>query len=115
VVCPKTLLICSTLLTAIYTGGESVAAPGRPQRPATYRVAIEDMQFRPAQLTVRPGDWIVFSNRDLFPHTVTAEGKSFDSQAIGANATWSYRAAEPGVYSYRCTFHPAMKGKITVQ
>jgi plastocyanin len=73
------------------------------------------MQFSPARLTVGSGDWIVFSNKDLFPHTVTADGGLFDSQAIGANAAWKYRAGHPGVYPYHCAFHPTMKGTVTVR
>ena len=74
------------------------------------------MQFKPSQLTVHPGDRIVFFNKDLFPHTVTAQdGKSFDSRGIAPSASWSYRATGSGVYSYRCTFHPTMHGQFTVR
>lgn len=111
----QALVISGTLMAVIYACGENSVAAGPPQTPATYSVTIEDMQFRPAQLTVHPGDWIVFSNKDLFPHTVTADNKSFDSRGVAANASWRYRAAKPGVYSYRCIFHSAMKGKVTVQ
>jgi plastocyanin len=83
---------------------------------ATQHVSIENVQFNPAQLTVHPGDRIVFTNRDFFPHTVTADdGKSFDSKDIAVNSSWSYRAGKQGVYSYHCTLHPTMKGVITVQ
>jgi plastocyanin len=82
---------------------------------ATYTVAIENMQFTPEELTVHPGDRIVWVNKDLFPHTVTATQKAFDSQGIAANASWVYVAKSPGVYPYSCIFHPSMKGKVTVR
>ena len=81
---------------------------------ASHTVTIENMQFNPAQLTVHRGDRIVWVNKDLFPHTATAD-KGFDSGSIAANASWSYVASKSGEYAYHCTFHPTMKGKITVQ
>jgi plastocyanin len=91
------------------------AATKLARAPASYNVTIEEMQYKPSQLTVHAGDWIVFSNKDLFPHTVTAAGKAFDSQAIGAAASWRYQATKPGVYAYSCSFHPTMKGRISVR
>ena len=73
------------------------------------------MQFSPPELTVHRGDRIVWVNKDLFPHTVTAARKSFDSGSIAAGASWSYVAATSGDYAYGCTFHPTMQGRLTVQ
>ena len=58
------------------------------------------MQFSPAQLTVRPGEPIVWVNKDPFPHTVTATGKAFDSGSIAANASWKYVPLRAGEYAY---------------
>ena len=95
----------------------SANAPGAAQRPApvTHTVVIENMQFSPQELTVHRGERIVWVNKDLFPHTATAEAKAFDSGSIAANASWRYVAAKPGTYPYGCTFHPTMKGKIVVE
>ena len=73
----------------------TVATAGAAQRPAavTHTVTMENLQFSPAELTVNRGDRIVWVNKDLFPHTATADGKAFDSQGIAANASWTYVAA----------------------
>lgn len=92
-----------------------LAAPASAGPGKTHTVTIENMQFNPQQLTVHRGDRIVWVNKDLFPHTATAAGKAFDSGSIAVNATWSYVAARKGDYAYGCTFHPTMKGKLTVQ
>lgn len=84
-------------------------------KPVTHTVTIELMQFNPPVLTVKAGERVVWVNKDLFPHTVTADDKSFDSGAIAANASWSYIARNKGEYAYSCTFHPTMHGKLTVQ
>jgi plastocyanin len=93
--------------------GATIAAPQRA--PAVYTVTVENMQFAPQNLTVHGGDHVVFVNKDLFPHTATADAKSFDSQAIAANGSWTYQAAKPGEYGYSCVYHPSMRGRITVQ
>lgn len=61
------------------------------------------------------GDRIVWTNKDPFPHTVTADTKLFDSHSIAPGASWSYVAKRPGEYAYSCTLHPTMKGKIIVK
>jgi plastocyanin len=81
----------------------------------THEVTIENMEFRPSHLTVHSGDQIVFSNKDLFPHTATADDKSFDSHSIAPGASWKYRARRPGQFAYKCSFHPVMLGMITVR
>lgn len=97
-------------LIALSLVASATAGPGK-----THTVTIENMQFSPQELTVRRGDRIVWVNKDLFPHTVTAAKKTFDSGSIAANASWRYVASKRGDYAYGCTFHPTMKGKITVQ
>ena len=43
--------------------------------PATHVVVIEQMRFDPPALTVQPGDRVVWVNKDLFPHTASADRK----------------------------------------
>jgi Plastocyanin len=83
--------------------------------PATHTVSIESMQFGPDELSVRRGDRVVWVNKDLFPHTVTEDGKAFDSGDIPVGKSWTYVAAAPGRYTYTCTYHPTMKGTLIVQ
>lgn len=97
-------------LIALSLVASATAGPAK-----THTVTIENMQFNPQELIVHRGDRIVWVNKDLFPHTVTAAKKSFDSGSIAANASWRYVAAKSGDYDYGCTFHPTMKGKITVR
>jgi plastocyanin len=82
---------------------------------ATYVVVIEQMRFQPAALTVARGDRVVWVNKDLFPHTATADAKAFDSQAIAPDASWSYVARDTGHYAYSCTLHPTMHAVLNVR
>jgi plastocyanin len=91
------------------------AAGARDRAPAVHTVVIASMQFNPAALTVRRGERIVWVNRDLFPHTVTSASTAFNSGSIAPNGSWSFTPRKAGEYPYGCTFHPTMKGTITVQ
>ena len=93
------------------------AAPGlgADSRPATYSVAIEGTRFEPETLTVRPGDTVVWVNKDPFPHTATALTGSFDSKSIAPNKSWQYTPRKTGVFPYLCTLHPTMKATLRVQ
>ncbi|WP_175165428.1 cupredoxin domain-containing protein [Paraburkholderia fynbosensis] len=99
------VVTCAMLVSA----GDALAAP------ETYVVAVEDMRFSPATLKVKRGDRIVWINKDLFPHTVTADAHAFDSGSIAANASWSYITGRTGTYPYECRFHPTMHGSVTVR
>ena len=81
---------------------------------STHTITIENLQFEPQTLTVKRGDRVVWTNKDLVPHTATAE-KGFDSRSIAANASWTYTAATPGRYLYMCTLHPMMKATLVVE
>lgn len=93
-----------------------VFSAGASAGPRTHTIVIENMRFAPETLTVQRGDRVVWVNKDLFPHTATAAGKTgFDSHAIAAGASWSHVAGRAGTLPYVCTLHPGMKGTLVVQ
>ena len=102
----------AALTAAALAAGALAAAVGGA---GAHTVTIEAVQYAPAQLTVRAGERVVWVNQDPFPHTVTADNKAFDSGSIAANGSWTFIAKKPGEYGYHCTFHPTMKGLLTVQ
>jgi plastocyanin len=103
------------LAALLVSSGVTTADAQRPAEGAVHTVVIENMQYNPPQLSVHRGDRIVWVNKDLFPHTVTAAAHAFDSGSIGAGASWTYVAGKAGEYAYGCTFHPTMKGILKVQ
>jgi plastocyanin len=78
-------------------------------------VTIENVRFDPQELTVKSGERVTWVNKDLFPHSATADAKAFDSHSIAPTGTWTWVAGQPGTYTYTCTFHPTMKATIRVQ
>ena len=79
-----------------------------------HTVVMENMQFSPQTVTVKRGERVVWTNKDLVPHTATA-AKVFDSRNVAPNASWSYVARKPGRYDYVCTLHPTMKATLVVE
>ena len=80
----------------------------------THTVTIESLQFKPAVLTVRQGDTVVWVNRDVVPHTATTK-PTFDSGEIAAGRSWKMVANKKGRYDYICTVHPTMKATLVVE
>jgi len=92
-----------------------VVEAAEPAADGVHVVIIENMRFSPAELTVKRGEHVVWINKDLFPHTATANSRAFDSGSISPNASWSYVANTVGNYSYVCTLHPTMSARLTIR
>lgn len=98
---------------ALLIGSRAGNAAG--SKPVTHKVTIEEMQFKPAGVSAARGDSIVWTNKDFFPHTVTANSGQFDSHEIKPNESWTYRATKAGEFEYICSLHPTMKGTLRVK
>jgi plastocyanin len=88
------------------------AAPAGP-----VEVRIDNFTFAPGTLTVPAGTTVKWVNRDDIPHTVVSEDKSttFKSKAMDTDDSYSYTFTKPGTYSYFCSIHPKMVGKVVVE
>jgi plastocyanin len=84
-------------------------------KPTTHSVSIEGMQFQPDVMSAARGDTIVWTNRDLFPHTVTSTTGDFDSHEIKPGESWTYRVSKTGDLAYVCSLHPTMKAALRVK
>jgi plastocyanin len=100
------------LVCAFALGAAACASSSRA--PVEHRVAIQGMQFVPADVRASAGDTIVWVNEDLVPHTATAAG-AFDSGVIASRGEWRLVVKERGVVAYGCTLHPTMKATLTVR
>lgn len=89
----------------------------RAQKPAshTHTVVIHNFAFQPAELMVNAGDAIVWTNKDIVSHTVTAADGSFDSDEIKPGKSWKLVAKKAGTFAYACSPHPNMKGTLIVK
>ena len=110
-------------------GGTSVGMPAMsamPQHPAPASdspspaavvgtaVNITNFAFVPANLTVKRGDTVTWTNHDEEPHTIAAGDGSFHSPGMDTNGTYSYTFTAPGTFDYICSIHPFMRGTVVV-
>jgi plastocyanin len=80
-------------------------------------IAYKNVSITPANVTVKAGATIKWTNFDATPHNVaTTSGPArFSSPAFNKGGSYKAMFAKPGVYHYLCTFHPGtMTGMITV-
>jgi plastocyanin len=123
--------ISLALLVAACSGGATTAptaAAGTPAGSAAAgspaaggsAVSIVDFAFNPTTLTVAKGTSVTWTNTGTSGHTVSADDKSFDSDASNTNATlangatFSHTFDTAGTFAYHCKVHSSMTGTITV-
>ncbi|MGH9039813.1 MAG: cupredoxin domain-containing protein [Acidimicrobiia bacterium] len=70
--------------------------------------------FAPADITLKAGTTILWTNKGVQPHTASANDGSFDSGTMKSGATWEHRFDTPGEFPYVCAFHPQMTGMVRV-
>jgi len=83
--------------------------------PSGPKVGIDNFNFSPKSLSVSVGTTVTWTNHDDVPHTVTSRDKTFSSQAIDTDGTFSFIFAKPGTYAYFCAIHPIMTAEIVVK
>jgi len=101
-------------LLALVFAGFGLAGTARAT-PTVHTVVIDGMRFIPQTVEVKPGDTVVWRNKDPFPHTATAGAGGPDSPAIAAGASWKFTAKKRGSYPYLCTLHRTMTGTLVVK
>lgn len=96
---------------------EVTPAPARVATPSArlVQVSIINFAFQPANITTGRGSTIVWLNKDQVVHTVSTVDGSFDSGEIAPGDSFEQRFEKIKVYTYSCTFHPQMRGTITIQ
>lgn len=78
-------------------------------------VTIQNFTFQPANLQVKVGTTVTWTNNDTAPHTVTFRDSSLTSSGILRQGdTYSYTFTKAGTFSYYCAVHTYMVGQVTV-
>jgi amicyanin len=78
-------------------------------------VSIVNMSYSPADITVKKGTTVTWTNNDTIAHTVTADSNNtFDSGNMDKGKTFSFTFNNAGTFAYHCTYHADMHGKVVV-
>lgn len=94
----------------------SAFLPGAKERGhERHDVSIENLQYRPAEITIMAGDTVVWTNNDDRDHTVIAKDDSFRSPNLRIGMTFEHTFTRAGRYPYGCKYHPRMSGVVIVK
>jgi len=91
-------------LSPLLAGGEA----------QNHTIEISKFKFEPATLTANPGDTITWINRDIVPHTATANDKIWDTGTLKKDESIVTTVGEDTIGAYFCRFHPHMKGELKI-
>ena len=106
-------LLSLASLTQVPAGETAIKVAATAASATT--VNIENFKFLPPALTVPAGTTVTWKNEDDSPHRIGGKGGTFASPALDTDGTFSRAFTTPGEYSYICTIHPYMVGKIIVK
>jgi plastocyanin len=83
---------------------------------ATDSVTIDNFAFSPANITVKKGTSVTWTNKDSTTHTVTeTDGKTGpDSGDLATGKSYSFTFNTVGTFKYHCSIHSDMTGTVTV-
>jgi plastocyanin len=82
----------------------------------TASVTIQNNAFSPANLTVKVGTNVTWTNQDSVSHTVTSTtGSELNSNVMAKTKTYSHVFNTVGTYNYYCTIHTFMTGTVKVE
>lgn len=113
------MAVVATSASRAATDGDAQAAGGNAGgagQPAVYRVEISNFAFKPNEIQVPAGARIVWVNRDEEPHVVVSTNGAFkNSPALDTNDSYTAELTKSGTYTYFCSIHPMMVGKIVVR
>lgn len=102
----KPLLILTLALAVL--AAPSVLAADEQQ------VTIEDLKYKPAEIKVKVGDTVVWTNNDDREHTVTAEDGSFKSGRLRSGKVFKFTFKKAGRFPYKDDFFARMSGVVVV-
>jgi len=111
-----TLSVAALAIILIMMAGRSKTYGASPtEEKQSTEVKIDNFVFSPNTLTVPAGTTVRWTNHDDIPHNVVADDKSFKSKVLDTDEAFSYTFSKPGTYTYFCSIHPKMTGKVVVQ
>jgi plastocyanin len=108
------LVIALAVLTSI-RGKEAETKASIPGAATKNEVVIDNFSFLPKTVTVPVGATVIWTNHDNVSHLLTsADNKFKKSPILKTGQRFSNTFSDAGTYSYFCSIHPRMTGKIIV-
>lgn len=109
------LLVALASLTNM-RGKEAETKASIPLKASKSEVVIDNFSFSPKTTAVPIGATVTWTNHDNVPHVITSADDQFKkSPVLKTGQRFSNAFATAGTYSYFCSIHPQMTGKIIVK
>ena len=106
----KSLVVLALAVTIV------VAAPAVARAAAEERaVDIEDLKYKPAEIKIKVGETVAWTNNDDREHTITADDNSFKSGPLRTGKTFRHKFTSAGRYPYHDDHFGRMKGVVIVE
>jgi plastocyanin len=101
--------------TDVAGGAPASSAAEAPTAGATNEATVEirEFAFGPQEIRVAVGGSVTWVNADPQQHTATSAG-NFNTGAIAPGGSATVTFANPGTFTYACSFHPFMTGTVVV-
>ncbi len=110
------ILFVALALLSTMRGTEPETRESTSAKAIKGKVVIDNFSFSPKTFTVPVGATVTWTNHDKVPHVVTTADNQFQkSPALKPGQSFSNTFATAGTYSYFCSIHPKMTGKIIVK
>ncbi|KAB7613402.1 copper-binding protein [Amylibacter sp. SFDW26] len=103
-----------TSVAALAVTGSSSAIHATTKTPAHHDITISRFKFVPDTLDVRIGDTITWLNKDIAPHTATANDDSWTTDELGKKQSQTLTITTEMSGKYYCVYHPHMKAKLII-
>jgi plastocyanin len=110
----RRLVLIVLLVVAGCDGAAKPAATPAPTPAAVVPVAMRNIKFVPARITVKVGQTVRWTNHDKVAHTVASAKLKIASEGIADGQSYQYRATRPGTFPYYCTIHAGQTGVLVV-
>jgi plastocyanin len=108
-------LAMPVMIALLMMAGSTSVAAADQAAAANAEVKIDNFSFGPQTVTVPVGATVTWINNDDIPHTVVSTDGVFKSKVRDTDEKFSYTFTKAGTYSYYCSVHPKMTGKVVVQ
>ena len=104
-----------TVLAGAVAAGAITALPAAASNDAElHEIEISNFAFKPAELTVKPGDRIRWINRDRAPHDATAANGDWKTAVMRQNDKAEITVTANMSTNYICSVHPKMKARLMI-
>lgn len=99
--------IAAFMAVLLVTFGSVVMANAK-----THKIDIVSFKFSVAELKVKVGDSITWTNKDGAPHTATALDGSWTTKTLSKGQSETIKVTAGMALDYRCNIHRNMKAKL---